>query len=294
MTGRSQVTIRLAAIQARSLPGQIQANLDHAAGLVEQAAACPTPSAASGGARHEPPRNGPTTRQPWPVAASASRGHCRLGVSGDQRASGDPAGHRAGSPGPVRTLSLRRRPELPAATRAEGIAGRLRRRPRAARPAAQESHDAVMAHQPGRQPGLGQPRFRVGAGHDGRRGGGVGLGTAGSGDADRPPRAVRREAGARIDDVVDRLPVPLPLPAGHRRGGPAACRQPDELACWPAVRIARRPPGGIRGRPAAWIAGVCDGHRPAAGRMAQRRPSRIPAGLPPRRPSCLPRMRPRR
>ena len=38
MTGRSQVTIRLAAIQARSLPGQIQANLDHAAGLVEQAA----------------------------------------------------------------------------------------------------------------------------------------------------------------------------------------------------------------------------------------------------------------
>ena len=39
MTGRSQVTIRLAAIQARSLPGQIQANLDHAAGLVEQAAA---------------------------------------------------------------------------------------------------------------------------------------------------------------------------------------------------------------------------------------------------------------
>jgi N-carbamoylputrescine amidase len=33
------VTIRLAAIQARSLPGQIQANLDHGAGLVEQAAA---------------------------------------------------------------------------------------------------------------------------------------------------------------------------------------------------------------------------------------------------------------
>jgi predicted amidohydrolase len=39
MTGRGQVTIRLAAIQARSLPGQIDANLDHAAGLVERAAA---------------------------------------------------------------------------------------------------------------------------------------------------------------------------------------------------------------------------------------------------------------
>jgi len=47
MTGRSHVTIRLAAVQAQSLPGQIEANLDLAAGLVEQAAAqsldsCPT------------------------------------------------------------------------------------------------------------------------------------------------------------------------------------------------------------------------------------------------------------
>ncbi len=39
MTGRSHVTIRLAAVQAQSLPGQIEANLDLAAGLVEQAAA---------------------------------------------------------------------------------------------------------------------------------------------------------------------------------------------------------------------------------------------------------------
>ena len=39
MTTSSHVTIRLAAIQAQSLPGQIEANLDHAAGLVEQAAA---------------------------------------------------------------------------------------------------------------------------------------------------------------------------------------------------------------------------------------------------------------
>jgi N-carbamoylputrescine amidase len=39
MTDRSHVTIRLAAVQARSLPGQLEANLDHAAGLVEQAAA---------------------------------------------------------------------------------------------------------------------------------------------------------------------------------------------------------------------------------------------------------------
>jgi N-carbamoylputrescine amidase len=39
MTGRSHVTIRLAAVQVQSLPGQIEANLDHAAGLVGQAAA---------------------------------------------------------------------------------------------------------------------------------------------------------------------------------------------------------------------------------------------------------------
>ena len=34
-----KVTIRLAAVQARSLAGQIEANLEHAEGLVEQAAA---------------------------------------------------------------------------------------------------------------------------------------------------------------------------------------------------------------------------------------------------------------
>ena len=39
MTGDGMTTIRVAAVQAQSLPGQIQANLDHAAGLVEQAAA---------------------------------------------------------------------------------------------------------------------------------------------------------------------------------------------------------------------------------------------------------------
>jgi predicted amidohydrolase len=39
MTTSSHVTIRLAAIQAHSMPGQVEANLDHAAGLVEQAAA---------------------------------------------------------------------------------------------------------------------------------------------------------------------------------------------------------------------------------------------------------------
>ena len=38
MTGRSTTTIRLAAIQVRALPGTIGANLEHAAGLVEQAA----------------------------------------------------------------------------------------------------------------------------------------------------------------------------------------------------------------------------------------------------------------
>ena len=32
MTDRSRVTIRLAAVQAQSLPGQIEASLDHAAG----------------------------------------------------------------------------------------------------------------------------------------------------------------------------------------------------------------------------------------------------------------------
>ena len=32
MTGRSRVTIRLAAVQAQSLPGQIEASLGHAAG----------------------------------------------------------------------------------------------------------------------------------------------------------------------------------------------------------------------------------------------------------------------
>ena len=39
MTGGGMTAIRVAAVQAQSLPGQIQANLDHAAGLVEQAAA---------------------------------------------------------------------------------------------------------------------------------------------------------------------------------------------------------------------------------------------------------------
>ena len=38
MTGGSKATIRLAAVQARALPGQIEANLEHAAGLIEQAA----------------------------------------------------------------------------------------------------------------------------------------------------------------------------------------------------------------------------------------------------------------
>jgi len=38
MTTSSHVTIRPAVIQAQSLPGQIDTNLDHAAGLVEQAA----------------------------------------------------------------------------------------------------------------------------------------------------------------------------------------------------------------------------------------------------------------
>ena len=75
-----------------------------------------------------------------------------------------------------------------------------------------------------------------------------------------------REPGARIDDVVDRLPALLPLPAGHRRGGQAARRQPDNLARWPAAWVACRPAGGVRERPAAWIARVCGGHRPAAAR----------------------------
>ena len=39
MTAGGTTTIRVAAVQAQSLPGQIEANLDHAAGLVEQAAA---------------------------------------------------------------------------------------------------------------------------------------------------------------------------------------------------------------------------------------------------------------
>jgi predicted amidohydrolase len=39
MINGSKVTIRLAAVQNRSLPGQVEANLEHAAGLVEQAAA---------------------------------------------------------------------------------------------------------------------------------------------------------------------------------------------------------------------------------------------------------------
>ena len=39
MINGSKVTIRLAAIQIRSLPGQVEANLEHAAGLVAQAAA---------------------------------------------------------------------------------------------------------------------------------------------------------------------------------------------------------------------------------------------------------------
>jgi predicted amidohydrolase len=39
MTAGGVTTIRVAAVQAQSLPGQIQANLDHAAGLVDQAAA---------------------------------------------------------------------------------------------------------------------------------------------------------------------------------------------------------------------------------------------------------------
>ena len=38
MTGRGTTTIRLAAVQARSAAGQIEANLKHAEGLVEQAA----------------------------------------------------------------------------------------------------------------------------------------------------------------------------------------------------------------------------------------------------------------
>ena len=37
MTASSHVTIRLAAVQARSLPGQIEANLERAARLVELA-----------------------------------------------------------------------------------------------------------------------------------------------------------------------------------------------------------------------------------------------------------------
>ena len=39
VTGGGVTTIRVAVVQAQSLPGQIQANLDHAAGLVDQAAA---------------------------------------------------------------------------------------------------------------------------------------------------------------------------------------------------------------------------------------------------------------
>ena len=39
MINGSKVTIRLAAVQNRSLRGQVEANLEHAAGLVEQAAA---------------------------------------------------------------------------------------------------------------------------------------------------------------------------------------------------------------------------------------------------------------
>jgi predicted amidohydrolase len=39
MINGSKVTIRLAAVQNRSLPGQVEANLEHAAGLVGQAAA---------------------------------------------------------------------------------------------------------------------------------------------------------------------------------------------------------------------------------------------------------------
>jgi predicted amidohydrolase len=38
MTGYGSTTIRLAAIQASALPGQIAANLKHAEGLIEQAA----------------------------------------------------------------------------------------------------------------------------------------------------------------------------------------------------------------------------------------------------------------
>jgi hypothetical protein len=38
VTDGSKAPIRLAAVQARALPGQIEANLEHAARLIEQAA----------------------------------------------------------------------------------------------------------------------------------------------------------------------------------------------------------------------------------------------------------------
>lgn len=50
MTARGTTTIRLAAVQARSAAGQVEANLKHAEGLVEQAAGhqprMPAPGAA--------------------------------------------------------------------------------------------------------------------------------------------------------------------------------------------------------------------------------------------------------
>ena len=70
----------------------------------------------------------------------------------------------------------------------EGGAAVRRRRPASRRAAAPRRR----GHQPGGQPGRGQPGFRVAARHDRRGGGGVGLGAAGRGDAHRPPRPVRR------------------------------------------------------------------------------------------------------
>ena len=131
------------------------------------------------------------------------------------------------------------RPARPPRTGPDSSTGQRAGEPSAVggRPAAEQPHRAVVSHQPGRQPGRGQPRFRVAARHDRR--GGWRRWPRRSWPRRRSPSATARPPGHPVRGSTmwcTARPARRHRPAGHRRRGQRARRQPDHLA-----RAPRRP-----------------------------------------------------
>ena len=107
-----------------------------------------------------------------------------------------------------------RLPPQPPATRSRYDGAHLRGR----RPRTEVGRRPVHAEQPGRESLPGQQRGRAAALHDGCRGPRVGLDAGAGGDGDTGPHRLDRQAGGRVEDVVQLPALAAPLPGPGARG----------------------------------------------------------------------------